>query len=156
MTLEKTAQFIRQGVVLQVREFTGIHENAVLPTYFEPDMSLFPVRGFLHLSGTVRAFDGVVFIVASALARIAAVQSFRPGQAFQVVGLVTIKPQALASRAPVDGNTLMGYRFHTFMAFGATQAVNIRAEFHDSLSQAVSVILGVVARRFFSSINIPV
>lgn len=94
--------------MLQVGEFTGIQENAVLPTYFEPDMRLFPVRGFLHLPCTVRAVDRVVLIVASALARTAAVQSFRPGQAFQMVGLVTIKPQALASRAPIYGNTLMG------------------------------------------------
>jgi len=131
--------------VLEVCEFTGIHENAVLPTYFEPDMSLSPVRGFLHLPGAVRAVDRVVLIVASALVGTAAVQSFRPGQAFQTVGLVTIKPQALASRAPVDGNTLMGYRFHTVKAFGATQTVNVRAEFHDRWPQVGSAIIGALA-----------
>ncbi len=131
VTLEKAAQLIQWGCVLEVCELTGIHKNAVLSTYFEPDVRLSPVRGFFHLLGTMRTVNRVVLVVASALARTAAVQSVGPGQTFQMVGFVTIKPQALAPRAPIYSNALMGYRFHTVMAFWATQAVNIRAEFHD-------------------------
>ena len=137
MTLEKAAQLIQWGCVLEVCELTGIHKNAVFSTYFEPDMRLSPVRGFFHLLGTMRAVNPAVLVVASALARTAAVQSVGPGQTFQMVGFVTIKPQALAPRVPIYSNALMGYRFHTVTACWATQAVNIRVEFHHRWLQDV-------------------